>query len=127
MLVSSTATRIKGPQELNALRESILQKRNPGKTRICICAGTGCSASESRGVIAAFREEIRKRNMEDKIDIQTTGCHGFCERGPLVVVQPQGIMYQKVRPQDAAEAFSETVLKRNVVDRLLYVDPLTNH
>ena len=126
MLVSSTMTKIRGPQELEALRESILQKRNPDKTRICICAGTGCSASESRGVIAAFREQIAKHNMEDKIDIQTTGCHGFCERGPLVVVQPQGIMYEKVRPQDAAEAFSETVLNGRAVDRLLYVDPLTN-
>ncbi len=126
MLATKTAGRIKSPRELADLRESILQKKNPDKACIMICGGTGCIAGESLGVIAAFREEVAKHSMEDKVDVQITGCHGPCEWGPLVVIQPQGIMYQKVRPQDAAAAFSETVLKGNVVDRLLYVDPLTS-
>ena len=57
--------------------------------------------------------------------IKTTGCHGFCSRGPLVIIQPQGIFYQKVAPKDCQELVETTLLKNESVERLLYEDPAT--
>ena len=54
-----------------------------------------------------------------------TGCHGFCERGPLTVLYPQKIFYRRVTPSDVPEIIAETVLKGNIIDRLLYVDPMS--
>ena len=59
------------------------------------------------------------------MDVRTTGCHGFCERGPVVVIHPQGIFYQHVKPEDIPEVVAETVAQGNVMDRLLYTHPQT--
>jgi len=61
----------------------------------------------------------------DKVGIMVTGCHGFCERGPLVVIRPKNIFYQRVKVEDIPEIISETILNDNIVDRLLYTDPNT--
>jgi len=116
--------RLSSPQELEALRESIIKDRDPNQTCIVICGGTGCLALGAQEVIAAFRREIEKGGLEKKVDIRITGCPGFCERGPLVVIKPKNILYQQVKSEDAAEIVSETV-KGNIVDRLLYTDPDT--
>ncbi len=57
--------------------------------------------------------------------VRTTGCHGFCERGPIVVIQPEGIFYQRVQLKDIDEVIAETVINKKILDRLLYVDPKT--
>ena len=57
--------------------------------------------------------------------MRTSGCHGFCERGPLVVIHPQRIFYQRVKLDDAAEIIAKTVLKDEIIDRLVYRDPVT--
>ncbi|MCK4900774.1 MAG: NADH-quinone oxidoreductase subunit NuoF, partial [Anaerolineales bacterium] len=59
-------------------------------------------------------------------NVKVTGCHGFCEKGPLVVIHPQGIMYTNVKVSDVVEIVSETIVKNAVIERLLYVDPQTN-
>jgi len=115
--------KLKSRDDLEKLRKSIISKRDPNKPCISICSGTGCRASGSEKVTEAFRSELKRRNLEDKVDIRTTGCHGFCERGPIVVIYPSGIFYQKVKPEDVKEIVSETIINNRVVDRLLYVDP----
>lgn len=115
--------KLKNRDDLEKLRKSIISKRDPNKPCISICCGTGCRASGGEKVTEAFRNELKRRGLEDKVDIRTTGCHGFCERGPIVVIYPSGIFYQKVKPEDVKEIVSETIINNRVVDRLLYVDP----
>ena len=117
--------RIKSPAELDALRNVILGKRDPEKPCITICSGTGCQASGCENVGLAFEEELRKHGLEAKIDLKRTGCHGFCEQGPLVVIYPKEICYAKVKVSDVPEIVSQTIVDDKVVDRLLYVDPMT--
>ena len=117
--------RINSPAELEDLRKSILSERDPNKPCITICAGTGCLALGSDRVISAFEEEIENQALETKVDIRETGCPGFCEKGPIVVIYPEEICYIEVRPEDAPEIVSQTVVEKKVIDRLLYTDPNT--
>ncbi len=117
--------RLSSPDELEAIRKSIIKRRRPNKPCITICGGTGCHTLGSERVAAAFKQEIKQQGLKTKVDIRTTGCHGFCERGPLVVIKPENIFYQWVRVEDVAEIIAETVLKGNIIDRLLYTDPNT--
>ncbi len=109
--------------ELRQLRARILSQRDPEKACIAICCGTGCRAYGAEDVARALRNEIGRRRLGKQVQLKVTGCHGFCEHGPLLVVYPGRIFYQRVTPNDAAEIISETVLNGNIVDRLLYLDP----
>jgi len=117
--------RINSAIELEELRKDILSKRDPDKPCIAICAGTGCLGLGNDKVISAFEEEIKKLSLENKVDIRVTGCHGFCEKGPNVVIYPDKIYYIQVTPKDVPEIVSKTVLEKRVIDRLIYTDPDT--
>ena len=121
----SLEKRLGNTAELDSLRQSILGQRDPNRTCISICAGTGCRASGAEAVIDAFLDEIERRELQVNVSLKETGCPGFCERGPLVVILPKKIFYQRVKPEDVPEIVSETVLQGNIVERLLYVDPAT--
>jgi NADH-quinone oxidoreductase subunit F len=116
--------RLNSVDELEALRKSIIKSRDPKQAGITICGGTGCLALGAEGVIAGFKKELKKRGLEGDISLRVTGCPGFCEMGPLVVIKPENILYQQVKAGDIAEIISAMV-KGDVVDRLLYVDPDT--
>jgi len=117
--------RLNSAQELEALRKSILDKRDPKRPCIALCVGTGCLAYGCMDILAAFRDEMKKQGLQDKVDIRATGCPGFCERGALLTIYPQGIFYQRVKIEDVPEIISETIVKGRVIERLLYVDPNT--
>jgi NADH-quinone oxidoreductase subunit F len=117
--------KLKSDQDLAAFREAILKTKDPKKTSVTICGGTGCRAWGGEEVRLAFIEEIRKQGLEGKADVMRTGCHGFCERGPVVVILPEEIFYQQVVVGDVAEIVSETLLQKRLVQRLLYSDPAT--
>ena len=85
--------RLQSPAELEELRKHMLAKRDTEKPCITICSGTGCRAYASEKVSTAFEEEIKKQGLDNTIDLKTTGCHGFCEKGPLVVILPWEICY----------------------------------
>ena len=112
-------------EDLKELRNSIISKKNSNVPCITLCSGTGCLASGSRELTEAFRNELIKRNLESQVNIRTTGCHGFCEHGPLVVIHPAGIFYHNVKLEDVEEIISKTIINGEVVDRLLYIDPTT--
>lgn len=116
--------KVNSTSELEELRAEIFSKRDPDKPCIAICSGTGCHAYGSEKVNAAFEEELKKQGLEGKIDIRRTGCHGFCERGTLVVIYPDEICYTNVQPEDAIEVV-QSVKEKKVIDRLLYSDPVT--
>ena len=117
--------RLKSGKELAGLREAIVKERDPNKTCVTICGGTGCRAWGGEEVRQAFIQEIGKQGLAGQADVMRTGCHGFCERGPVVVILPQEIFYQQVAIEDVPEVVSETLLGGRVVQRLLYVNPVT--
>ena len=116
--------RLRSAAELEELRAGILSARDPGKPCISVCAGAGCHGLESGKVVSALEEEAKKLGPGAKLDIRATGCHGFCEKGPNIVVSPGEICYFQVKPEDAPDIVAHT-MKGEVLDRLVYSDPDT--
>jgi NADH-quinone oxidoreductase subunit F len=117
--------RLNSAAELENFRKEVLSNRDPDKPCIAVCGGTGCLGLGNDKIIRAFEEEVKKQSLETKVDIRATGCHGFCEKGPNIVIYPEAISYVEVRPADVPEIVSQTVLGKKVIDRLLYTDPQT--
>src|SRR4030043_2199554 len=95
--------RLNSYRELEHLREQLRNKRRNIKTSVMICGGTGCRASESQVVIDAVRNEISKQGLESTVRLCVTGCHGFCEQGPVMIIEPGSIFYCHVSPDDVFE------------------------
>ncbi|MBU0513437.1 MAG: 4Fe-4S binding protein [Proteobacteria bacterium] len=116
---------ISSPHDLEARREKIRHGRKHFRATLITCGGTGCRASRSRDLIDAFRDELAGQGLAKIVHLRPTGCHGFCEQGPVVVVEPGNTFYCHVSPDDASEIVAKTVLHGEVIDRLLYVDPVS--
>jgi NADP-reducing hydrogenase subunit HndC len=119
-------SQINSPAELEEFRKGILSKRDPNKTCITLCSGSACHASGSKEVALRIEEEIEKQGLSDEVDIRKTGCHGFCERGPIIVIHPDEICYLQIKPEDVPEIVSQTIKEKKVIERLLYTDPDTS-
>jgi NADH:ubiquinone oxidoreductase subunit F (NADH-binding)/(2Fe-2S) ferredoxin/Pyruvate/2-oxoacid:ferredoxin oxidoreductase delta subunit len=117
--------RLKSPSDMERLRKDILAKRDPNRPTIAVCVSTGCEALGAKGVLIAFEEEIKRQGLVGKIDIKETGCLGFCEKGPRVVIYPEEIYYFRVKSTDVPEIVSKTLISKEIVERLLYIDPVT--
>ena len=117
--------RLNSSEELENFRQKILSRRDPSTPCISICAGAGCIASGADEVITAFKAEIKNQDLTTDVDTKGTGCPGFCERGPVVVIYPEEICYLGVTTEDVPEIVSQTIKEKKVVDRLLYEDPVT--
>jgi len=116
--------RINSSSELEEIRKEIQAKRDPNKPCIALCAGTGCLALGARKVIESFKEEVKRQGLEGKVDIRENGCPGFCERGTVVLIYPEGICYLGVKSEDAAEVVL-SIQEKKVIERLLYVNAST--
>jgi len=110
--------------ELNNRRKEILNNQDSERSCITICCGTGCRAYGAEEVASQFIDEKENRGLNDEIEIKSTGCHGFCERGPLVVIHPKKIFYQHVTKNDVGEIIEKTVLNDEIIKRLQYFDTL---
>ena len=119
--------RIESEKSLKKLANQMRRERSKVKIEVLVCAGTGCLANGSLDVADSLARSIRARKLGVKLSLglKKTGCHGFCEKGPLVVIQPQGVFYKSVRPKDVKEIVEQTLIKGEVVNRLLYRDPGT--
>lgn len=93
--------------------------------QILTCGGTGCKASDSASIVARMQEYLEQFGVADKVEVITTGCFGFCEKGPIVKIIPDNTFYVKVKPEDAADIIKEHVIGGRRVQRLLYVNPET--
>jgi NADP-reducing hydrogenase subunit HndC len=114
--------RLSSATDLERFRQGILARRDRNKPCVTICSGTGCHAYGSEKVAEAFTKEIQRNGLQEKVDMRRTGCHGFCERGTLVVIFPQEICYLRVKPDDVSEIVATTLVENKIVDRLLYED-----
>ncbi|PKP37406.1 MAG: NADH-quinone oxidoreductase subunit J/K, partial [Bacteroidetes bacterium HGW-Bacteroidetes-14] len=95
------------------------------KMHLLVCGGTGCRASQSELIVENLKSEIKNLGLENDAQVVTTGCFGFCEKGPIVKIIPDNTFYTQVKPEDCAEIVTEHVLKGRKVNRLLYEDPET--
>ncbi len=114
---------LKNISDLRTLRQSLQKSRDKNKPCITICAGTGCQATGASELVEAFRREILRQHLEGKVEVRATGCHGFCERGPLVVIRPEMICYTNVDTKDVPQILTDTVLGGKVIEKLLYQNP----
>jgi NADH:ubiquinone oxidoreductase subunit F (NADH-binding)/(2Fe-2S) ferredoxin len=93
---------------------------------ILVCQGTGCMSGGSEQVFSLLRDEIEDSFPDKDIRVKRTGCHGFCQQGPLIVLEPQGFFYTKVKTDDVAEIVKSLSPGKKPVDRLFYRDPATD-
>ena len=117
---------LKTPAHLEDFRKGLLSQRDPNKPCITLCSGSACHASGSGEVAARLEEELKTQGLSDAVDIRRTGCHGFCERGPIIVIHPDEICYFQIQPDDVAEIITETIKGKKIIERLLYNDPVVN-
>ena len=115
-------------EQLEAYRQEIAAEGKADLPTVLVCFGTGCQANGARPVAEAFSDIIEEQGLELNVNIaiKTTGCHGYCENGPLVALQPQGILYLKVKPEDVAEIVEKTIRSGEIVERLIYKDKTTS-
>jgi NADH:ubiquinone oxidoreductase subunit F (NADH-binding)/(2Fe-2S) ferredoxin/NAD-dependent dihydropyrimidine dehydrogenase PreA subunit len=113
-------------EELEELRKEILSKRRPDRPTITVCTGTACQTYGSLEIYQKLADEIKKQGLKGAVvEARATGCHGFCEQGPVVVIFPQEICYVQVKLEDVPEIVSATLDRGRVIERLLYEDPVT--
>ncbi|MBN2126581.1 MAG: 4Fe-4S binding protein [Deltaproteobacteria bacterium] len=109
--------------ELENFRKEMEAQRKAKPIAITVCSGTGCLTCGSAELSDAFENEILRQGLSETVELRKTGCHGFCERGPVTVILPQNICYIQVKPEDAPEVVARTIVGNEVVERLLYKDP----
>jgi (2Fe-2S) ferredoxin len=114
--------RLKSASDLASFRLAVRRKRDPSVVEISVCGGTGCRAWGAEQVVSRFETELKVQGQEKRVLLKRVGCAGFCERGPLVTIRPQGIFYQRVAPEDVAEVVAETIGKGNILGRLLFAE-----
>jgi len=95
------------------------------RSHILICTGTGCNSSGAEEVKHSLQEELAAHDLLDEIKLVDTGCHGFCEKGPIMVIYPEGVFYCELKPEDMEEVVEEHLLKGRTVNRLLFKEPMT--
>ena len=95
------------------------------KRHIVLCGGTGCLSSNSKEIAAKFKELLAKKGLNEKATINLSGCFGFCSQGPFVKIYPEDTLYRMVTIDDVEEIVDSDIGRGEVVERLLYVDPVT--
>lgn len=119
--------------ELERFREELKKDESKKSVSVCVCAGTGCGAGGAGDVLAELSSLIRDKGLAGDVSVVSTGCHGFCENGPLVVVRRAekgaekggNILYQRVKPEDVKRIVEHSVMRDGIVEDLLYKDPQT--
>jgi len=94
--------------------------------KILVCAGTGCISSDSEKIIKNLEILIKHHGQDENVKVVKTGCFGFCGQGPVVKVEPDNVFYVKVSPKDAKDIVEQHIIGGELVERILFVDPLTN-
>ena len=118
-------SRLENQKALEGCRKKLQKQRDPKRPVISLCAGSGCGAYGTNEVKDALEKEISQNGLKGKVEVKVTGCHGFCEKGPIMVIHPEGTFYSQVKAEDVPEIVDETFVKKELVERLLYKDPVS--
>jgi NADH-quinone oxidoreductase subunit F len=115
--------RLESPAALDALRKRLISARAFWPVRLTLSSGTCGQASGSLAVLAALRARLDQPDLRDSVHVRVTGCHGFCEQEPLLILDPLDAVYCRVKPEDVEEIVAASVVEGRVIERLLYRDP----
>jgi len=116
--------RLESIAALQELRESLQAETKGQKNKlISLCAGSGCGAYGTAKVHQALIDELTKNNLQNEVVVKLTGCHGFCEKGPIMVIHPDGVFYPQVKEKHVAEIIEKTIKNGELVNSLVYKDP----
>lgn len=107
--------------QLEWFRNTLKDDDRDSKTVVMVCM-TGCRAYGAEKVLHAIYDELKNQGLSDQVEIRSTGCHGFCAKAPVVAIEPLGIQYQEVMPEDASDIVSVTLKNGRLIDRLAYRD-----
>ena len=99
----------------------------PNKCTVLVCQGTGCISGGSEQLYSSLKTELERLNLLESVNIKRTGCHGFCQQGPIVVIEPEGIFYSKVIPDDVPGVVQSLLPQGKPIEHLFYRDPVTGN
>lgn len=117
--------RIESPAALEEYRSQVKERKSKFSHVVSVCGGTGCQAFDCIAVYDALVEAVRDLGLMETTEIKLTGCHGFCEMGPLMFFQPSGAFYTKVNPKDVRKIVEKTLVEGGMLEELLYLDPVS--
>ena len=118
-------SRIMSPDNLKTVSQRLATERDDGKILVTVCGGPGCQAVRCQDVAAEVKKELAGNGLGEKVRLRVTGCHGFCEQGPVMLIGPEKVFYCHVKPADVKEILDNAVNGSKVVERLLYTNPAT--
>ena len=113
------------PRRWSRFAEELAKERGSYEFTLTMCAGTACRACGCLPVAEAMAEEIARQGLSDKVQLRLTGCHGFCEQGPLAIVDPAGVFYCRLSVEDVPDIVARTLKSGEVIPGLLYTDPVS--
>ena len=106
---------------LEGFRNSLKEKIDPNRIKIRICM-TGCRAYGAEALRDAFKEQLKEQNLEESVDIVETGCHGFCAKAPVCVIEPMGVFYEGLSPKVIPEIVEQTIKNGTIVEDYVFED-----
>ncbi|MGQ9704674.1 MAG: NAD(P)H-dependent oxidoreductase subunit E [Actinomycetota bacterium] len=116
---------IDSPTALEQYRKRLLESRASYKATITVCGGTGCHAHGCGAIYEETRRTLKELGLAETVELRYTGCHGFSERGPLMVIKPQGIFHTHIDPEDVRKIVERTVVAGEIIPELAYRDPVS--
>ncbi|MEW6184228.1 MAG: NADH-quinone oxidoreductase subunit NuoF [Thermodesulfobacteriota bacterium] len=121
--------RITTIEELQTIQKKVIESLDPDQPVIRVCLGPGCLAQGADKVVQALKKACKAKGQDIAIEplMKETGCHGFCKIGPLVSISPGDLFYSKVKPADAEEIVEKTIIKGEIINRLLYSEDGTTY
>ena len=115
--------RLNHPAELEIFRQDILKRRERIKKRVRVCAGPACASQAGEAIAKALQDTIAEKGLQEEFWVTPTGCHGFCARGPIAVIEPENIFYEKLRRHHVPDIVNRTLIGGEIIEELLYTNP----
>ncbi len=112
-------------KDIDRIASKVKEEQSRYKALIMVCTGTGCVSAKGFNILEKFREILQARKLQDQFVAYGTGCNGFCAAGPIAVIQPDGVFYQKLQEEDIEEIVESHLINGRPVERLLHVDPVS--
>jgi NADH:ubiquinone oxidoreductase subunit F (NADH-binding)/(2Fe-2S) ferredoxin len=90
------------------------------RIEVLVCLGTGCESAKSNTLFESFEEQVRKKKLGDRVEIKRIGCHGLCEQGPVIAIEPEGLFYCKVKHEDVEQIVDSHFVKNEPIEELFF-------